>query len=96
MFLKKIIKFHNKTLVLEYRFNKLSGLHLYQKKKLQHRSFPVNSAKFFITAFFRERLSRGWYYFLFKLSLFFKNFVHVTDVVLIILHLCEASCLDRP
>ena len=42
-----------KTSVLESLFNKVVGLTVcnFIKKKLQHRCFPVNIAKFFRTGF---------------------------------------------
>ena len=38
------------TPVLEYHFNKVAGLN-FIKKRLQHRCFPVNNAKFLTAAF---------------------------------------------
>ena len=55
------------------------------KKRLQHRIFPVTSARFLKTAFSIEYLSGGCFCFLFNKSRFFKSSVHVTDVVLFIL-----------
>ena len=47
-----------KTPVLEFLFNKDAGLKLsnFMKKRLQHRYFPVNIAKFLRTAFLIEHL----------------------------------------
>ena len=48
----------DKTHVLESLFNKISGLKVcnFIRKKLQHRCFPVNIAKFLRTAFSIEDL----------------------------------------
>ena len=47
----KFRNFHRKTLVLESLFNKAAGLKAcnFIKKRLQHRCFPVNIAKFLRT-----------------------------------------------
>ena len=47
-----------KVPVLKSLFNKVAGIQAYNsiKKKLQHRCFPVNIAKFLRTAFFTEQL----------------------------------------
>ena len=47
-----------KTSVAEFLFNKVTALKArnFIKKKLQHRCFPVNIAKFLRTTFFTEHL----------------------------------------
>ena len=57
-FLKKFAIFTGKHLCLESLFNKVAGLQRYNfiKKKLQHRIFPVNIAKFLRTVLFIEHL----------------------------------------
>ena len=47
-----------KVPVLKSLFNKVAGIQACNsaKKKLQHRCFPVNIAKFLRTAFFTEHL----------------------------------------
>ena len=49
---------HKKTLVLESLFNEVAGLNAcnFIKKRLQHKFFPVNIAKFFRTAILVEHL----------------------------------------
>ena len=53
--------------MLESLFNKNAGLQVYNftKKRLKHRCFPVNIAKFLRTAFFIEHL---WWMLLNKIS----------------------------
>ena len=71
---QKFRNIHEKTLVSESLFNKLAGIHAWRftKKRLQHRSFPMNLANFLRTAFFIEHLSwllpleNGWVNFLSK------------------------------
>ena len=45
-----ISQYSQETPVLEYHFNKVAGLNFF-KKRLQHRCFPVNNAKFLRVAF---------------------------------------------
>ena len=47
---------HRKRPVLESLFNKVAEAFNLNKKRLQHKCFPVNTAKFLITAFFLEQL----------------------------------------
>ena len=56
-FLKKGLQ-HRKTPVLESHFKKVAGLEARKsmKRKLQHRCFPMNIAKFLKTAFSVEHL----------------------------------------
>ena len=56
--LKKIRNIHRKTPVLESLFNKLACLKAckFVKKRLQHRYFPVNIAKFYEQLFVIEHL----------------------------------------
>ena len=51
--LKNFTIFTEKTLVLESLFNKVTGLKActFIKKRLQHRCFPMNHARFSKTAF---------------------------------------------
>ena len=60
-----------KVPVLKSLFNKVAGIQACNsvKKKLQHRCFPVNIAKFLRTAFFTEQLR--W---LLLQIFFFKSF----------------------
>ena len=55
---QKYHKIHKKTPVLEFLFDKVAGLKAYNfnKKRLLHRCFPVNIAKFLRTALFIEHL----------------------------------------
>ena len=64
---------HRKTPVLESLFNKAVGLQScdFIKKRLRHRCFPVNIAKFLRTAFFIEHL---WWLFL----NFLQNLLKIT------------------
>ena len=53
----KLSQYSQETPVLESLFNKVAGLLTYNLlKKLQHRRFPVNIAKFLRTAVFKEHL----------------------------------------
>ena len=52
---QKLRNIHREILVLECLFNKIAGLQV-SKKRLQHRCFPVNIAKFLRTAFFIAHL----------------------------------------
>ena len=56
--LKKFHNIHRKTPVLESLFSKVAGLKAcnFIKKRLQHRCFPVNIAKFLRAAIFIEHL----------------------------------------
>ena len=60
---EKCLRFHFKTSVVEFLFNTVAGLkaHNFIKKKLRHRCFPLNTAKFLRTTFFTEHL---WWLFL--------------------------------
>ena len=52
-------KFHNihkKTLLLDSVFNKVAGLQALLKKRLKHRCFHVNIAKFLRAAFLQNTL----------------------------------------
>ena len=57
---KKFCKFYKKTLAAESLFDKVTGLHLESllKKTLRHRCFPVNFARFFITAFLQHNFRK--------------------------------------
>ena len=63
MFLKFFRKFQLKTSVVEFLFNKVAALKArnFIKKKLQHRCFPVNIAKFLRTSFFLQNTSGGYF-----------------------------------
>ena len=54
----KFRNFHRKTHLLVSHFNDMAGLHacIFIKKRLEHRCFPVNTAKFLRTTFFTEHL----------------------------------------
>ena len=54
----KFRSIHRKAPVLESLFNKVAGVipTTLLKKRLQHRCFPVNIAKFLRTSFFIEHL----------------------------------------
>ena len=56
----KILCIHRKTLVLEPLFNKVAGLHAcsFIKKRLQHRCFPMNTARFLRTPILRSICER--------------------------------------
>ena len=59
---EKFCNFYRKTLVLESHFNKARGLKFYNiiKKRLQHRCFPMNTAKFLRTTIL-ENISERFY-----------------------------------
>ena len=52
----KFLKIHRKTPVLEYLFNKVAGPQAcnFNPKRLQHRCFPVNFAKFLRAPFLQN------------------------------------------
>ena len=54
----KVAGLQENTCVGEFLFNKVAGLQAYNsiKKRLQHRCFPVNIAKYLRTAFDRAPL----------------------------------------
>ena len=56
----KLLKIHRKAPVPEFFFNKIAGLRAATllKKKLWHRCFPVNSAKFLRTPFLQNTFGR--------------------------------------
>ena len=56
--LRYFAKFIEKHLCQSLFFNKVAGfiLHLYKKKRVCHRSFPVNFVKFLRTPFLKEHL----------------------------------------
>ena len=59
--LKRFHNIHRKTPVLESLFNNVAGLQSYDfiKKRLKHRCFPINIAKFLRTVFFLKNTSGG-------------------------------------